>query len=127
MAGIDLDEIGELAESRQRFFEERTRPVFAVLCEVRPGEVADKQKIRRQQVPGIFAAIVIEDQEVDLLGSMPGSVKDLQAHITEGEPVTGCHASGVVGDLGELRQYELAAASRRAPDTWSAWLCESMM
>ena len=115
MPRIDFNEVGEFPQPRQRIVEERSCPLLAVLHEVGPSQVANQQKVCCQQAPGIVATTVVENQEVDLLRTMTGRMEDLQRYITELKSITGPHARSFIGDLGELRQHQLAITSHSQP------------
>src|SRR5207253_9979892 len=69
VAGPDLDEVLVLEETVERAVEP-ARALLGLDGQVRPGHVADEERVARQEEPGRFLAAAILDHE----GEVPGPV-----------------------------------------------------
>ena len=61
---------------------------------------------------------------------MAGNVQDAKRDVAHLELAAAFHPPRVVGDLRKLGEDQLPigrGGQTARPDTWSAWLCESMM
>ena len=82
MAGEDLDPVGQLQKTLQALVE-LTRSVDRRDRQVRPGGVADEERIACEDEPGLFGPAAIDDREAAVLGAMARGVEHPQRDVAE--------------------------------------------
>ncbi len=108
VAGIDLHEVGKRLQTRDRLVEHDLRAFDAALRQVRSGQIPDEEEVGREDAPGILAAAVVRDQEIDLLRAVARGMEDLQGDLTHADSVAPLDPARLVVDLGELGEDQLA-------------------
>src|SRR5579875_606107 len=110
---VDQEVVGEREQAREAVVE-RCGPGVQIARQLDPSDVADHQRVAREEQPGVRAAGPVSDQEAEVLRRVPGSVEDLELDVAqrdripvlrppEGEPGRGAGVQEVVA-TGRARQ-----------------------
>ena len=87
MPGKDLDAVAEPRESPMQRAVQALGALGARDREVGPRDVADEQRVARQEDPGLVAALEIRDRDAAVLGPVARCVQDVQCDVPEDDPV----------------------------------------
>src|SRR5207244_5068561 len=84
VAGPDLDEVLVLEEAGERAVES-ARPLLGLDGQVRPGDVADEERVAGQEQPRRLVAASVLDDEGEVLGPVAGRAEGGDARLAEAE------------------------------------------
>ena len=90
VAGIDLDAVAELDEAAERV-EEPLGALARLDREIRPGGVADEERVAGQHEPRIGPARAVDDGEAAVLGPVAGRVDAAQHDVADRDLVAVLH------------------------------------
>ena len=82
MAGIDLDPVGE-GEQLLQASVQAVRAVDRLRGEVRPGRIADQERVAGDHEPRLVAARAVDDRETAVLGPVPRRVQNSDHDLAE--------------------------------------------
>jgi len=115
VAGVDLDAVAELDEAAQRV-EEAFGPLARLDRQVRPGGVADEERVAGQHEPRLRPARAVDDGDAAVLRAVARRVDAAQDDLSEGDLVAVLHRIVRVLGAGErVHAHRQAVLEREAP------------